>query len=346
LIAGVTQRVSRAFQALNLAAALSVLAWADAGAAGQLATPPAATSSSSKSESVQEVTVRAERAKLAPRVRKFVNGITIEENAGLAGLARWGVPPACPLVSGLPRRDGEFILERLSEIARAARVPLAGEKCRPNLYILITAKPEDLLRGMEKRNRPFTFGYDFRSAPPIETPRLVVDEFIETPRAVRVWYNSNGKDAWGKPLRYCSQTEVDPLCFTNPKDPMRCGMPNDPARTFSCAKEYAGGSHLTFDTVWTFWNVFVIVDQRRLQGVKLGQLADYLAIVAFAKLKPDAHLGDAPTILKLFDGAPQAAPASMTDWDETFLKSLYSTEQKSKQQRGEIARAMVSEIVH
>jgi hypothetical protein len=290
--------------------------------------------------------VTAARAKLAPRVREFVNQITVQEDGGASGLARWGVPPVCPLVSGLPGQEGEFILERLSEIARAAGVPLAGEQCRPNLYILITAKPEDLLRGMERRNRPFTFGYDSRSSPPTETPRLVVDEFIETPRAVRVWYNANGNDDWGKPLRFCSQTEVDPLCFTSAKDPMRCGMPNDPARTHVCAKGYAGGSHLTFDTVWTFWNVFVIVDRRRLQGVKLGQLADYVAIVGFAKLKPGAHLGDAPTILKLFDGTPQAAPAGMTDWDQAFLKSVYATDQRSNLQRRQIAGAMVRQIVH
>jgi hypothetical protein len=68
--------------------------------------------------------------------------------------------------------------------------------------------------------------------------------------------------------------------------------------------------------------------------------------VGFAKLKPDARLGDAPTILKLFDGAPVAAPAGMTDWDRTFLRSLYATEQTSKQRPGEIAHAMVRDIVH
>jgi len=306
-----------------------------------------ASSSAARSQPLQEVKVTDKYIRLAPQIRKFVNQIATPENGGNdAGLARWGAPPACPLVSGLTRQDGEFILERLSEIARAAGVPLAGEHCRPNLYILVTPRPEELLRGMEKRNRPFTFGYDFRSYPPTETPRLVVDEFIKTPRPVRVWYNANAKDAWGKPLRYCSQTEVDPLCFTNPKDSMRCGVPNDPTRTFLCAKEYAGGSHLSFSTVWTFSRVFVIVDEARLQGVTRGQLADYLAMVGFAKLKPDARLGDAPTILKLFEAAPRAAPTGMTDWDQTFLKALYATQQASKQQRGEIARAMVQEMTH
>ncbi|HEY6455042.1 MAG TPA: hypothetical protein VIY90_07110 [Steroidobacteraceae bacterium] len=48
--------------------------------------------------------------------------------------------------------------------------------------------------------------------------------------------------------------------------------------------------------------------------------------------------------MKLFDGAPQAAPAGMTDWDKAFLKSLYSTDQKSTLQRSQIAHQLVPEL--
>jgi hypothetical protein len=99
-----------------------------------------------------------------------------------------------------------------------------------------------------------------------------------------------------------------------------------------------------FSTVWAFSRVFVIVDKTRLQGVTAGQLADYVAMSGFAKLKADAHPSDASTILTLFNAAPETAPTGMTDWDQTFLKSLYSTDRISKQQRGQIARQMVREI--
>jgi hypothetical protein len=52
-----------------------------------------------------------------------------------------------------------------------------------------------------------------------------------------------------------------------------------------------------------------------------------------------------PIALKLFDDAPQVAPAGLTDWDQAFLKSLYATEQMSKLQRSQIAHEMVREIV-
>jgi hypothetical protein len=289
------------------------------------------------SEKLQEVTVTAQRIELEKRVAKYVNQIAATEN-GAEGLARWEAPPACPLVSGLPRRDGEFILERLSEIAHLAGVPLAGEHCHPNLYILVTSEPEDLLRGMEKRNRSYTFGYDRSFYPPTETPASVVDEFIKTPRAVRVWYSSAEEDAWGQPLAFCQSDLVLPQC------PQAGRAACDPNRYYRCGAAIAGGSHLVLNSIWTFSRVFVIVDQTRLQGVTAGQLADYVAISSFAKLKSDAHLEDGTTILTLFSGTPAAAPAGMTDWDQTFLKSLYATEQKSKLQRSQIAHRMVSEL--
>jgi hypothetical protein len=281
---------------------------------------------SETSETLQEVTVTAHHLELEKRVSKFVAQIAVMEN-GAEGLARWQKPSVCPLVSGLPQQDGEFILERVSEIARASGVPLAAEHCRPNFYILVTDQPEDLLRAMEKRDRRFTFGYDATSGsnPPAETRQTAVDAFIKTPRAVRVWYNAYERDDWGQPI---------PLC------------PFGNGEYIQCPPAFAGGTRALLSTTWAISTVFVVADQARLHKVKLGQLADYVAMTGFAKLKPEAHLDNAPTILTLFDGTPEAAPAGMTDWDETFLKSLYATDQKSKNQRSQIARHMVRDMTH
>jgi hypothetical protein len=324
-------------KALALIAAL--IAFAGAAASADESQAPAATSAINKTEALPEVTVTARRFELEQRISKYVTQIAAMENGG-EGLARWNVPPACPLVSGLPAQDGEFILERLSQVARDAGVPLADEHCRPNLYILVTPQPEDLLRAMEKRNRAFTFGYDASSYPPVETAAGIVDEFIKTSRAVKVWYNPIEKDHWGQPLSYCPASEVFAQCVSNPHQ-AAC----DPNRYYRCGRAVAGGGHLEFNSIWTFSSVFVIIDQKRLHGVTREQLADYVSMVGFAKLKPDAQLGDTPTILKLFDDTPVAA-SGMTDWDQAFLKSLYATEQSSRLQRGEIARAMVRDIVH
>ena len=65
---------------------------------------------------------------------------------------------------------------------------------------------------------------------------------------------------------------------------------------------------------------------------------------SFAKLKTDAHLEDGTTILTLFNGTPKSAPVGMTAWDQTFLKALYATEQKSDLQRSQITHQMMRDI--
>jgi hypothetical protein len=292
--APVSQRALIAVLTTVLAVLAGQGAWAAAdGPSASAATIHSAGTSADTSEQLQEVTVTAHRAELAPRVANFVNHIAALENE--EGLPRWQ-KPVCPSVSGLSRQDGEFMLARISEIARAAGVPLAGEHCRTNLYVLVHPRPKELLLAMEKRNWIYTFGRDTH---PIE-----IDEFIATPRPVRVWYNSIEKKSW----------------------------------------DAGNGSLLRNYSVWALTHVFVVVDYTRLHAVSRGQLADYVALVGLAQLKPGANLGDAPTIMKLFDGAPQVGPAGMTAWDQGFLKSLYATEQESKLQRHQIAHQMVHEV--
>jgi hypothetical protein len=276
--------------------------------AGQ-GTTAAAETSPAAAEELQEVTVTAHHGGLEKRVSEFVSQIAAAENE--EGLPRWKAP-VCPLVSGLTQAESEFILGRISEIAHEAGAPLAGKNCHPkNLYILVHPHPKELLEAMQKRNRAFTVGND-------DTPPEVFDRLLATPRAVRVWYTTEERTLNG-------------VVFVR--------HPGDPPPIMRTT-----GSTLDNGVVWQLAHVFVVVDQTRLSGVTRGQLADYVAMVALADLKPGANLGDAPSILTLFDASPEAAPTSMSDWDRAFLKSLYTTDQKSKQQRNEIAHQMVVEL--
>ena len=285
----------------------------------------------------QEVTVTARRAKLELKVRTFVDEIsTMQQGAGGShwageGLARWRAP-VCPSVTGLPRQAGEFVLERFSDIGRSAGVPLAGEHCRPNLFVFLTGNPQRLLKAMARRNRAVTFG---KASP------LAIDDFIATDQAVKVWYDTdpatpdNATVARGGP---------------NPSVTDRVGtgagaLAQAPGDVAPMTSDWERASHLTATLVWTFSYVYVIVDRTRMHAVTLGQLADYVGMLGLAELKPSARFGDAPTILKLFGAAPQEAPAGMTDWDRAYLKSLYATEQSSNVQRALITQAMLREIV-
>jgi len=305
----------------------------------ELPSATVATSETSSASTVsQQVTVTARRAKLEPKVLAFVDAVsTVQQGSGAShwageGLARWD-SPVCPSVTGLPRRAGEYVLERASDIARAAGVPLARDHCRPNLFIFVSNNPQQLLKAMAGRDRGVTFG---RASP------LAIDDFIATPQPVKVWYNSdpvtpdNTAVARGFP---------NFSVVTNGAGTGAGAWAVVPGGAPPMTSDWERSSHLTSTFVWMFSYVYVVVDQTQLHAVTLGQLADYVGMVGLAQLKPNARFGDAPTILKLFAGAPQASPAGMTDWDRAYLKSLYATEQSSKVQRDLIAQGMLREIV-
>ena len=90
----------------------------------------------------------------------------------------------------------------------------------------------------------------------------------------------------------------------------------------------------------------VVIDSSRLQGIHLGQISDYVAMVGWVDVDVDvdANLEDAPSILRLFTAPPSNPPEGPTEWDRAFLSALYRTDQRSALQRGQIARTMVDEI--
>jgi hypothetical protein len=129
---------NRMIRSLTLAA-LSLLATVTI--AGQEAKSPDQQSDTR----LNTITVEAQRATLEKRIRTFVSAIAVAPYQ--ESLARWEDPTLiCPLVGGLPRDDGEFILTRLSSIALAAGAPLGPARCRPNFYIIVTSEPDALIK--------------------------------------------------------------------------------------------------------------------------------------------------------------------------------------------------------
>ncbi len=307
---------------MMLNAVASVLLAATTEAAGPpVAADSDAASAAGNSRVMQEVTVIAQRLKLEAKITNYVYGIAALQNR--EGVARWQ-EPVCPQVSGLTREAGEFVLERLSEIARDAAVPLAGESCRANLFIFVTYHPQELLQAMEKRYFAVAFG----NATPSE-----VDAFVKTPRAVRVWHSPYWSPSGGTTLAQGVPPSAQVLGG---------GLSSPPVYNTPGA---IGASRLMAPGSWRFGNVYVIADASRMRGVSQGQFADYIAMVSLAQIKPAAQLNDAKSILTLFGDTPQAAPAGMSDWDQAFLKSLYATAPETTMPRSLISRGMMRDLV-
>lgn len=271
------------------------------------------------------ITVEAQRrAALEHQVHTFVSAIALRP--WNESLARWNVP-ICPLVAGLPRPQGEFILQRLSLLATGIGAPLANERCAATLYIVATRDADALLRAWRKRDARL-FG---------EAPEPQIKRFMTTSRPVRIWYNASVDAASGVPMSGNGDVILGfGMGGTGAGNQPLAGIPTN---------NHAKLSRLQWDELRSVSSAIVIVDMSRMAGINFGQLADYIAMIGLTEINLDADLGTAPSILGLFT-AGAAAPAGLTDWDQAFLKATYHTDQSDKMQLSSIETHVVNELLH
>jgi hypothetical protein len=309
-------------------AALALSSWAGGATSSDVSPPPQAPkppADAADKPGLDQITVEArrERAIVEHQVSHFVSAISAAPFQ--ESLARWSTP-ICPLVAGLPREHGEFILTRVSRIAADAGVPLATENCRGNFYVIVTADPDALLKAWIKRDISI-FG---------DAGGTKIRGFLNSSMPVRVWYNADLDTSDGLPLTAndgTAQVATGPAMGGGPL----AGVP---------ANDHALGFRLKHDEVRGLSSVIVLIDSRRARGVSFGQLADYVALIGLAELRLDANVGDAPTILQLFSASGKPPPPGLSPWDQYFLKALYHTEQSDVMQLSEIKISIVRDVLH
>lgn len=267
---------------------------------------------------IDTITVEAarHREEVERQVKAFVGQIAVKPYE--SSVARWQtVVPMCPLVAGLPREDGEFVLARVSKIAAAAGAPIAAGHCKPNLYIVVSADPDALLKAWNKRDVRM-FGNES------DQGGTKIHKFLNSKSPIRVWYNAELYSDAGTPLGNSDDCQSAASCRTN-------------LRAFA--------TRITFSETRDLTSALIMVDGPRARGVNFGQLASYIAMLALAEIRANADGADAPSILHLFSRPENDRPPGLSSWDEAFLKALYHTEQTDKQQLGEIKTTMIQEIV-
>lgn len=255
---------------------------------------------------IDTVTVEARR-QLERELSTYVSEITVRSYT--EAVARWRLP-ICPLVAGLPFEEGKFVFQRVSQVASEAGIPLGPLDCKPNLLVVLTREPEALLKNWWSE-KPRLFNTDRGVAG--------IKRKIRTDAPVRVFHNA-------------------------------CSVPPGLAKTFGehvLAHCDTGipGSKLTWNTIRAIYSVIVVVDKRQIEGLEIGALTDYIAMISLAQIHREPDLGTAPTILRLFDESDAPRPQALSTWDRTFLKSLYDTDASSVAHLSEIKRRMYRVIV-
>jgi hypothetical protein len=268
-------------------------------------------------DSLDQITVQAQRnrEKLKHDVDQFVSSAIVQSHYD-GSLERWTYVDVCPQVAGLNKAQGEFLLARLSQIARAAGVPLGGETCKPNFIVIVTEEPEPVLKKMTRAHGVF----DGERGPEL-------DRFVATPRPIRVW-------------RTIGLTSID---GANHFKAHGEHYYKNEAPSNTLPSQY--GSRLNVSLVTRdIVSALIVVDAGKTRELNFGQLADYIGMAGFAQADLERDLTDAPTILNLFRVPAATRPQEMTAWDKALLHALYSTPQRNKMQLSEMQSVAFQDI--
>ncbi len=240
--------------------------------------------------------VVVEGRQLEALVRDFVTEVS--QPANNRGLARWN-RPICVGAVNLRNDVGQYVIDRISDLARELDVQAGEPGCRPNILI-VAADDGAALASAIVEDRPRNFDLRHNGT---DAGTRAFRNFRTEARPVRWWQISM------------------PINSDNGERAVR--LPGDEGapiiRVFSASRLR---TQIRDDMVRSI----IIVDVERLAGANLVQLADYLALVALAQVDAEADSSAFPTILNLF-ADPASAPAGLTDWDRSYLTALYEHDQ-------------------
>jgi hypothetical protein len=284
-----------------------------------LAGEPARTQSDPAAEDMPSVTIETQ-AELEKRVQTYVRRITASPRFQRESLARWS-KALCFEVAGLPKKDAEFMVWRLTQIAHAVGAQVQARECsrrKANFYVVFTPDPAKTLKYL-KWHPKLLFDRDANIG---QINKFLADS---TPLPVRVWHNGEEIGRNGMPVRtniYCAGYDSGFM-------PTNCE---------------AGDSRVTLSAFEGLTEAVIVFDANRISGLSIGQLSDYTAMAGLVDLDINADLAEAPTILRLFTQTEGSRPQGLSEWDQAFLTATYHTDPKGVDQRGAIARVVARDL--
>jgi hypothetical protein len=293
------------------------------------AASPAVTSQSPADTIVVRGT-RIDPVEARQRAVEFVKRAGVAK--GEKQVARW-VVPICIKVIGVQDAQAERIEQTMLEIARQARMDIAGAKCDPNITVSFTTDPKQVVRHIKAR-RP----HQLRELSFADRERILTGD-----APVRWWYATQMLDRDGVKGNNISPGwigagEGSSVPGSAVTDPVTVGGVGDMTST----QQYNSGSNVRTPTMRSLYGATVVVDAAKAGNTAVVALASYAAMVAFAEM--DASDPPPPdSVLGLFQ--PNSAETGLTDWDLAFLKSLYRMplDRRSRIQRGHLVEALLDE---
>jgi len=278
------------------------------------ASPPSGQQDPAATATLDDVIV--ERRQLESMVRNFVGEVGAPANR--RGLARWQ-GEICVGVVNIRADVAQYIADRVSEVGMDLGLTPGDPGCRANIFIVFAVDSAGLADAMVDENRQ-AFR---RGVSGLDRGNPALRDFRTADRPVRWWHVSMPTD---------SETGRRAVRLPGDVDPST-GQPDAPViSTFAASRL---NSQIRDDLS----KAMIIVDVDRLGETNLAQLADYLAFIALAQVDPDGQTTSFDTILNLFD-APMSVDG-LTEWDASYLRSLYRVQNSPVQRINPRAQAGV-----
>jgi hypothetical protein len=248
----------------------------------------------------------------AEDMRNFVRAVTHTRPGVLPSRFEQSV---CPAALGLPPAQAAAVARRMRRIAREVGIPVGGERCAPNVVVMVTRDKQAFLDELNRKHAQY-FG---------QLSRSQVRKLSRQPGPAVAWQTQGAPvSARGVELFY---------------DPAFDAYVN---KTTEAPSRISAGARPQYD------GAVVVVERRALAGLTVTQLADYAAMRSFAGADPRRLPPTSlPTILRVLE-APMgtAVPLSMTQWDLAFLRGFYSAPRNinTAGQRSAIDRSMQQDL--
>lgn len=235
-------------------------------------------------------------------------------------LARWRVP-VCPKITGMQPEAADYLTRRIIKQAQIMGAPTAasGKTCEPDIEVLFTSQPQEQLDFIaEKYPRVLGSG------------RKRGDTLMS--RAIQAWYQTGTRSS--SPQR---RSKCDSATVAQPDPPWGDEAP-------ACGE---AGSRLTHHLESELLHVLVIVDQGKLSQTHLQTTADYIAMIALARVGSMDGCSELPSVLDLLaTDCARASPEGITAADGAFLRSLYHADLQMdlKFEQSDIRKQMLNEL--
>jgi len=276
-------------------------------------------------------TVIVDGRRVEEQAKAFVASAT--DAPGTRSLARWE-RPVCPGVANLRAEAAQALIDRIAEVAMALGVETESPGCKPNLLI-VAARADDaeavVRRAIERSE------FDFRpSRNGTDRGGEALEAFASSTAPVRWWHVSLPVGAlMGEPaIALDGETSMGPAA----------GVPGTFGEAAPAPSIVVSSFSRTSSTIRNdLMRVIIVVDADQAAAAPFSALADYLAMVGLAQIDPEAEVGDAPTILNLFNSGAAQPTGGLTAWDAAFLIALYETRSNPsslRQQENDMGRRM------